>query len=102
MHLPDILGSVILVDHGGHEGLLVVGSGSELSVFSQSRGQTQLSLVVHDGVDVDDDALIRGGLDSFYKFFLGSPICPDRAFLVKLSQVPDIVASRGFNWQLEV
>lgn len=102
VHLPNILSSVILVDHGGHEGLLVVGSGSTSSVYSQTRGQNQLSLVVHDSVNVDDDALVGSGLDSFYKFFLGSPVCPDRTFLVKLSQVPDVVASRGFSWQLKV
>lgn len=68
----------------------------------QSRDEDLFSLVVHDSVNVDDDALVRSGLDGFYKLFLGSPICPDRAFLVKLSQVPDIIAARGFSWQLEL
>jgi hypothetical protein len=48
--------------------------------------------VVQDGIDVGDDTVIRGGIDSFLEVLLGTPFCALVSLLVKLSQIPNVVA----------
>lgn len=50
--------------------------------------------MVHDGVDISNDALVRCDLDGAEQVFFGSPLGRRGAFLLKLSQIPDIVAAR--------
>ena len=94
VHLSDELVPVVLVDHGRLESLLVIRSSS-----AYQRGPAGCPtanddlLVVHDSVNVRDDALIRCRLDSAQELFFRSPVVSDGSFLVKLSQVPDVVAA---------
>ena len=94
VHLSDELVPVVLVDHGRFESLLVIRSSS-----AYQRGPAECVvakddlLVVHDSVNVRDDALVRRRLDCAQELFFRSPVVSDGSFLVKLSQVPDIVAA---------
>lgn len=51
------------------------------------------SLVVHYSVDIRDDTLISCCFDCAQKLLFRSPVGPDRSFLVKLSQIPNVVTS---------
>lgn len=51
------------------------------------------SLVVHHSVDIRDDTLISCCFDCAQKLFFRSPVGPDRSFLVKFSQIPNVVTS---------
>ena len=51
------------------------------------------SLVVHDGVNVGDDTVIRGGIDSLLEILLGTPFGTPGSLLFELSQIPNIVAT---------
>lgn len=50
--------------------------------------------MVHDRVNVRDDALLRGRLDRFEQVILGTPLGTGSALLFKLSQVPDVIAMK--------
>ena len=105
MHFSNKLGPVVLVDHGRLESLLVICSRS-----SYQRHPLLIELyllVVHDSVNVRDDSLIGGGLDGANELFFRSPVGSLGSFLVKLSQVPDVVTAisacpdgpMGLSWK---
>jgi hypothetical protein len=48
--------------------------------------------VVQDSIDVGDDTIIRGGINSFLEVLLGTPFGTPGSLLLKLSQIPEIVA----------
>jgi len=49
--------------------------------------------VVQDGIDVGNDTVIRGCIDSFLEILLSTPFSTLVSLLVKLSQIPDVVAA---------
>lgn len=49
--------------------------------------------MVHDGVNIGDDAVIRCGIDSLFEILLGTPLGTPGSLLFELSQIPDIIAT---------
>ena len=49
--------------------------------------------MVHDGVNVGDDTVIRCGIDSFLEVLFGTPFGTPGSLLFELSQIPDIIAT---------
>ena len=50
--------------------------------------------MIHDGVNVGDDAVVRSSVDSLQEVLFGTPLGTPRALLLKLPQVPNVIAAR--------
>lgn len=91
VHLANILGPIVLIDHGGHELFLVVCSSPDILARAHSCVSRDL-LVIHDCIDVGDNPVFRSGINRLFQFLLGTPLGTLGAFLLKLSKIPDVVA----------
>ena len=49
--------------------------------------------MVQDGINIGDDTVVRGGIDSLFEVLLGTPLGTPGSLLLKLSQIPKIVAN---------
>jgi hypothetical protein len=88
VHLSNGLGPVVLVDHSSQELVSVVCASPAYQLLFSNEDL----LVVQDGIDVGDDTVIRGGIDSLLEVLLGTPFGTPGSLLLKLSQIPEIVA----------
>ena len=66
----------------------------EMSDHSDRLWMAKDVLVIQNCVNVSNDSLVGGDLDSLKQVLLGTPLGPLRSLLVKLAEIPNIVTNQ--------